>query len=118
LARKTAERPLPPRRLTRLELIYGSIFLADVVLVLFTLAWRMSATDPIGSATFFSGAFLMPVIGIIIGIIWARRRRRHYWRTFDEVDATIRRYNNIADTLAQHNISLDPPRIALNDPWR
>lgn len=118
LVRKTAERPLPPRRLTRLELIYGAIFMLDVVLVLSTLAWRVSATDSIQSISLLVGAFSVPIIGIVIGIIWARRRRRHYWRTFDRVDATIRRYNDIATTLARHNISLDPPRIALNDPWR
>lgn len=117
-ARKIAEHPLPSRKLTRWELTYGSIFLIDVILVLLTLAWRVSATGLLAAAPYYAGAFLVPLAGIVIGVIWAKRRTRVYWRTFDEVDIAIRRYNDIAGALAQHNIILDPPRIALNDPWR
>jgi len=84
----------------------------------FFLAWRISAAGLMQAAPYFGGAFLVPVAGLVIGAIWAKRRTRRYWRIFDETDSAIRRYNEVAGTLAQHNIILDPPRIALNDPWR
>jgi len=117
-AKKIAQQPLPPRRLTRWEAIYGSIFLIDIMLILSTLAWQSGTAAPVQTAAYIAGAILTLQMGIIVVVIWTKRRTRRYWHLFDEVDLATQRYNEIADTLARQNVVLDPPQIAPKDPWQ
>jgi len=116
--RKIAQQPLIPRGLTKWEIIFGSIFLADLLLVILTLAWKTIDTAPDQARLYFAGAIVTVSVGVIVAIIWARSRARRYWRLFDELDLATQRYNDIADLLARQGVQLDPARIAPHDPWR
>jgi Zn-dependent protease with chaperone function len=116
--RKIAQQPLIPRGLTKWEIIFGSIFLADALLVILTLAWKTIDTAPDQARLYFAGAIVMISVGVIVAIIWTRSRARRYWRLFDKLDLATHRYNDIADLLARQGVPLEPARIAPHDPWR
>jgi len=115
---KAAQQAMPPRRLTKWEVIYGSIFLIDVIVGLLALAWQSYAISPGWAYGYFIGAFLTLQLGIFIATTSVKRRTRQYWRVYDEVDFATHRYNEIADLLARQNVILSPPRITPKDPWR
>jgi Zn-dependent protease with chaperone function len=117
-AQKHAERTLPPQGLTRWENIYSIVFVADIILILGVLAWQSWESSPVAAGGYVGGAVLTFFLGVVISEIVARRRKRTYWRLFDEVELATRRYNDIADTLAHQNLTLDPPRLESKDPWR
>ena len=117
-ARKLAEHPLPPRRLTKWEVIFGPIFLGDILMVLLTLAWQAGSSAPMQMWAYIAAAFLILQFGIIAAVRLAKKRTARYWQLFDDIELATRRYNDIADTLAQQNLTLDPPRLEPKDPWR
>jgi Zn-dependent protease with chaperone function len=116
--RKIAQQPLPPRRLTKWELIFGSILLIDVLLVLSTLAWQNLETFPDYARLYLAGAIVSLSAGVAVAIIWSRSRARRFWRLFDEIDDATGRYNEIGSLLARQEVHLDPPHLAPHDPWR
>lgn len=116
--RQAATQPVPPRMLRWYEIVFGVIFLIDVMIVLWVLTPQWSTRNSEQMALFIGGAVLIWLISLIGGTIWARRRVRRHWRVFDEVDFSVRRYNEIADILAQQNISLKPERLTPRNPWR
>ncbi len=117
IMRQAAKEPLPPRMLTWWEIVFGVIFMIDIVIVMSVLGWQVRDTETTIATIYVGSAVLLPLIGIIVGTVWARRRVRRYWRVFDQVEGAVRRYNEIAGILVQQNIKLDPEHLTPRDPW-
>lgn len=117
-ARQHAEQTLPPKGLTKWENIYSTVLVIDLMIILAALAWQSWESAPTLAWVYIGGAGLTFILGVVVSEFVARRRKRNYWRLFDEVELATRRYNGIAGTLAQHHITLDPPRLESKDPWR
>ena len=118
MVRQTANKPLPPRGLAWWEIFFSLMLVTDFVILLIILARQTGYFTSIGITSSLVGGSLLALVVIVSGIIWFRRRVRRYWQRFDETEMATRRYNEIADVLARHNITLDPPHLTPKDPWR